>query len=179
MMLIGMALFRWGILSAKRSKAFYRRLVGWGFGVGILLALYGLETTLFHEWKWDYALFAGRIPNHLATIPMALGYIGLIMLWVKSNHWRFLRTCLANVGRVALTCYLGQTFLCLFIFYGLGLGLYGQFDFLEQLGVVLLISILQLFLASAWLNRFPYGPLEWVWRRLSTGFAKSRKSIES
>ncbi|MFT6381376.1 MAG: non-ribosomal peptide synthetase-like protein [Akkermansiaceae bacterium] len=179
MMLIGMALFRWKILSAERSKVFYRRMAGIGFGVGIPLALYGLETTLFHEWKWDFALFLGRVPNHLATIPISFGYIGLIMLWVKSGHWKFLRTCLANVGRVALTCYLGQTLLCLFIFYGVGLGLYGQFDYLEQFVFVVLLSILQLFLASAWLNRFPYGPLEWVWRGLSKGFAKSTPSIES
>ena len=179
MMLIGMALFRWGILSAERSEGFYRRMVGWGFGVGILLALYGLETTLYHEWKWDFAIFAGRIPNHLATIPMTLSYIGLMMLWVKSDNCKVLRSWLANVGRMALTCYLGQTLVCIFIFYGFGLGLYGQFDFFEQLGVVAVLCILQFFFANAWLNRFRYGPLEWLWRRLSTGVAKKRPTTES
>jgi non-ribosomal peptide synthetase-like protein len=174
MMLIGMALLRWKVLSAGRSLNFYRRLVWIGFGVGIPLTLYGLETTLFHEWKWDFAIFQGRIPNHLATIPMTLGYIGLIMLWVKSERFQLVQIWLANVGRIALTCYLGQTALCIFIFYGVGLGLYDQFDFLEQLGIVVLLCIVQLFFANAWLNRFRYGPLEWAWRRLSTGLVKPR-----
>lgn len=174
MMLIGMALLRWKVLSAERSLKFYRRLVWYGFGVGIPVALYGLETTLFYEWKWDYAIFQGRIPNHFATIPMTLGYIGLIMLWVKSERFQLVQTWLANVGRMALTCYLSQTFICIFIFYGVGLGLHSQFDFLEQLGFVALICILQLFFANAWLNRFSHGPLEWVWRHLITGFTKPR-----
>ena len=179
MMLIGMALFRWEVLSAARSEAFYRRLAVIGFGIGIPLALYGLETSLFNEWKWDYALFGGRIANQLATIPMVLGYIGLIMLWVKSGSSRILRGWLANVGRMALTCYLGQTLLCIFVFYGVGLGLYGQFDYLEQLVFVLILCLLQLFLANAWLNRFRYGPLEWLWRRLSTGVEKSNPNPET
>lgn len=179
MMLVGMALFRWGILSAGRSKIFYRRLAAIGFGVGIPLALYGLETSLYKEWKWDYALFVGRIPNHLATIPMALGYIGLVMLWVKSDHFSVFRSWLANVGRVALTCYLGQTLVCIFIFYGVGLGLYDQFDYLEQLGIVALLCIMQFFFANAWLNRFEHGPLEWIWRRLSMGKTKNSPSVES
>lgn len=174
MMLLGMALFRWGVLSAKRSRSFYLRMVCLGFGVGISLALYGLEDVLYHEWKWDFALFGGRVPNHLATIPITLGYVGMIMLWVQSGQHKVLRSWLANVGRVALSCYIGQTLLGIFIFYGIGLGLYGQFDYLEQLGVVVMLCILQLFLASAWLNRFRYGPLEWVWRRLSTGVRKPR-----
>ncbi|MEN8774467.1 MAG: Pls/PosA family non-ribosomal peptide synthetase [Akkermansiaceae bacterium] len=176
MMLIGMALFRWKVLSAGRSLRFYRRFVWFGFGVGIPVTLYGLETTLFHEWSWDFAIFQGRIPNHLATIPMALGYIGLIMLWVKSERLQQVQMWLANVGRVALSCYIGQTLICIFIFYGVGLGLYGQFDFLEQLGVVLLLWLLQLFFANALLNRFQQGPLESLWRRLSR--AKKPTSTE-
>ena len=98
------------------------------------------------------------------------------MLWVKSERLQLVQSWLANVGRTALTCYMGQTFICIFIFYGVGLGLHSQFYFLEQLGIVALICILQLFLANAWLNRFSQGPLEWIWRRLSTGFAKPRPS---
>ena len=172
MMLIGMAFFRWNILSAKRSARFYRRFVWIGFGLGIPLALYGLEGNLYNEYAWEYSMFLGRIPNHLATIPIAVGYVGLVMLWSQSNSWIHLRTVIARVGRVALTCYLGQTVLGIFIFSGIGLGLYGQADYLEQLGYVAVICILQIILASFWLNLFRYGPLEWVWRKPSTGVSK-------
>lgn len=169
MMLIGMAFFRWKILSAERSKRFYRRLAWIGFGVGIPLTLYGIETTLYHEWDWAFAMFLGQIPSHLAILPIACGYIGLIMLWAKSDQWKEFRLWLSNVGRMALTCYLGQTLICIFLFYGIGLGLYDQFDYMEQLGFVAIICLAQLFFANFWINRFQQGPLEWIWRRLSGG----------
>lgn len=179
MMLIGMAFMRWKILSAERSKRFYRRLAWIGFGLGIPLTLYGLETTLYHEWDWEFAMFLGQIPNHLATLPIACGYIALIMLWVKSDRGKDLRTWFSNVGRVALTCYLGQTLFCIFLFYGIGFGLYGQVDYLEQLGFVAIICLAQLFFASFCINRFGQGPLEWIWRRLSPGVAKPQPSPKS
>ncbi len=39
-------------------------------------------------------------------------------------------------------------------------------------GYVAVIGVLQLILASFWLNLFRYGPVEWVWRKLSTGVSK-------
>lgn len=177
MMLIGMALFRWNILSGKRGKCFYRRFVWMGFGIGIPLALYGIEGNLYNEYRWDYSLFLGRIPNHLATIPIAMAYIGLVMLWSQSNYWTSLRLGIAKVGRIALTCYLGQTVVCMLIFYGIGFGIYGEVDYLAQLVFVVVIGVMQILFASSWLNLFRYGPFEWLWRKLSTGVKKPPPSI--
>ena len=109
----------------------------------------------------------GRIPNLLATPLVVFGYVGLIMLWSRTPLWAGLQARLAATGRMALTNYIGQSLLGTFVFYGFGLGLFGSVNRIGQLGVVLLIWLLQLWLSPIWLRHFRYGPLEWAWRSLS------------
>jgi len=167
MMLIGMAFYTWGILTAQRRDDFYRRMLIIGFALGFPLSLLGLGLSISYEWHWQYALFLGRIPNNLATPLIASGYIALIMLWSRRPIWLPLRDRLAAVGRTALTNYIGQSLIATFIFYGFGLGLYGHVNRITQLFFILAIWALQLFVASWWLARFGYGPLEWLWRLLT------------
>lgn len=68
---------------------------------------------------------------------------------------------------MALTCYLMQSVICTLIFHGRGLGQFGYFSRPQQLGVVIAIWLLQLVFASWWLQRFRFGPMEWLWRSLS------------
>ncbi|KAA3659475.1 MAG: DUF418 domain-containing protein [Chloroflexi bacterium] len=167
MMLVGMAFYTWGILTAKRSDAFYIRMTQIGFGVGLPIVLVSLFQYTGHDWGALYSLFNGRIPNHIATPFIASGYIALIMLWSRSNTFASLRDKLAAVGRMALTNYIGQSIIGTFIFYGFGLGLFGTLSRVQQFLVILLIWAIQIRLSSWWLNHFQYGPLEWVWRMLS------------
>lgn len=167
MMMMGMACYTWGILTAKRSNRFYWMMVLSGFAVGLPMAVWGLLLNMNAGWAWDYSIFAGRILNNFATPFVAAGYIGGIMLWSRGTLWTGLRTRLAAVGRTALTNYIGQSILATTIFYGFGLGLYGTVDRITQLVVVLAIWLLQLWLAPWWLARFRYGPLEWLWRWLT------------
>ena len=167
MMLVGMAFYTWGILTAKRSDAFYTKMAWIGFGVGLPMVLISLFQYEVHQWDAWYSLFNGRIPNHIATPFMASGYIALIMLWSRSKIWVNFRDKLAAVGRMALTNYIGQSLIGTFIFYGFGLGLFGMLNRVQQFGIILLIWTFQIFFSSWWLSRFQYGPLEWVWRVLS------------
>lgn len=167
MMLVGMAFYTWGILTAKRSSTFYRKMVIVGFGLGLPLALISLYQYTAHDWHWSYALFVGRIPNHIATPFIASGFIGLVMLWCRSSYLANLRDQIASVGRMALTNYIGQSVIATFIFYGFGLGMFGSVSRIQQLLIIVLIWTIQIAFSSWWLSRFQYGPLEWVWRCLS------------
>ncbi|RMF48463.1 MAG: DUF418 domain-containing protein [Anaerolineae bacterium] len=167
MMLVGMAFYRWGILSAQRDARFYRRMAAWGFGLGLPLVGWGLFQYYAHHWEATYSLFIGRIPNHLATPLIASGYIALVMLWSRSTRGRGMQERLVAVGRTALSNYIGQSLLGTFLFYGWGLGLFARFDRLALMGFIAGIWALQLALAPWWLRRFRYGPLEWLWRSLS------------
>ena len=98
---------------------------------------------------------------------MALAYIGIIMLAVQKQWFATLQQKLAAVGRMALTNYIFHTLVCTFIFYGFGLGLYGQVEREGQLLLVLLIWAIQLWLSPIWLKKYRMGPLERVWRTLT------------
>jgi len=167
MMLAGMAFYTWGILTAKRSNAFYENMALVGFGIGLPIALLSLTQYTAHDWSASYSLFIGRIPNHIVTPFIASGYIALVMLWSRSDSFVGLRDRLAAVGRMAMTNYIGQSLMATFIFYGLGLGLFGTVSRVQQLLIVLFIWSIQIAFSFWWLDRFQYGPLEWVWRSLS------------
>jgi len=167
MMLVGMALYRWGVFGAKLSARIYRGMVWFGFGVGIPLCLIGLEYNLYNSWDWKLCYFYGRIGNFLGTGPVAIGYIGLVMLWCQNSQFPKLKARLTEVGRTALSCYIGQSLIATFIFYGFGLGLYGSVDYLLQLVFVVGIWIVQIILVQFWMKHFKQGPLEWIWRCLT------------
>ncbi len=167
MMLIGMALYSWGVLSGKREAAYYQRMVGVGFAVGFPLAALGWLLNSYFGWDWSYSLFFGRIFNNIATPFIDAGYIGLVMLWQKSARWPQLSARLAAIGRTALTCYIAHSVIATTLFYGFGFGLFGRVNRPMQLAVVLLIWSVQLMIAPWWLARFRFGPLEWAWRCLT------------
>ena len=167
MMLVGMALFRTGVLTAERSCDFYRRMLFVGLIIGLPLAITGLLLSIKSDWQWHYGILIGRIPNNIATPFVATAYLAAIMLWCQSSLWSKLREKLAAVGRTAFTNYIGQSVIATFIFYGFGLGLYGSFDRWQLLLVILVIWIIQLYGSHWWLQRFAFGPLEWLWRCLT------------
>jgi uncharacterized protein len=82
---------------------------------------------------------------------------------------RWLRP-LQAAGRMPLSNYLLQTVLASFVFYGWGLGLWNRAGpTLEIALAIALYLVVQLPLSVAWLARFRYGPLEWLWRRFTYG----------
>jgi uncharacterized protein len=73
----------------------------------------------------------------------------------------------ASVGRTALSNYLLQAIICTIVFYGHGLGLYGQIERKFQILIVISIWIFQLIITNIWLCYFRFGPAEWLWRSLT------------
>jgi uncharacterized protein len=74
---------------------------------------------------------------------------------------------LAEVGRLALTVYLGQTLIFSTLFYGYG---FGQVFRLGPVGVTawaLMIFAAQVVACQWWSSRFHFGPMEWLWRSLT------------
>jgi len=167
LMLIGMALFKWGALAAQRSKRFYWIMMGTGLGVGAPLVIYGILRDFAAGWSYDYSMFLGSQFNYWGSIPMALGYVAIVMLICKSGLWEKLVRRSAAVGRMALTNYLVQTIICTTIFYGHGLGLFGRVERPGQMAIVVGIWILQLVISPLWLRSFQFGPGEWLWRTLT------------
>ena len=97
----------------------------------------------------------------LAAVVLSLAYLSLVMLGAQRLGW------LAPVGRMALTNYLLQSLLWTWIFYGHGLGLWGQLPRWSHPLFVLAFFAVQVGFSHWWMARFRFGPAEWLWRSLT------------
>lgn len=167
MMLLGIALYKSGVITAQKSKEFYWRMTLLCFGVGLALILYGVYQNQHHGFDMDYSMYFGSLFNYVGSVFMALAYVGLVMLLVLAARFARLKTMLAALGKTAFTNYILQSVICTLFFYGFGLGFYGKLDRFQLLLVVFLVWLVQLILAPLWLRHFKFGPLEWLWRCLT------------
>lgn len=167
LMLIGMGLMKSGVFSGERSYRCYRRMVIGGYGAGLPLGLLSVQQLAAHDFDFIYTFTIGGYFNYFSGFFMALGHVGLVMLVCKAGLFRAFQRRLAAVGRMALTNYLMHTLLCTLIFYSYGLGLFGRLERFQLMGVVLAIWVLQLAVCRPWLERFRFGPAEWLWRSLT------------
>ena len=168
LMLIGMALFKLEILSALRTAAFYNRMILFGLLIGLPLVALSVVQNAMANWDPLYALMGpGMLYNYFGSLGMAAAYIGIVMRLVQLGRLGALMARLSAVGRMAFTNYILQSIICTFVFYGFGLGLFGHVDRAGQLAIVVAIWLVQLALSPIWLNRYRFGPLEWLWRSLT------------
>jgi len=167
LMMIGAALMKLGVLSGERSTAFYRNLMLAGYLLGLPLTIFSAVSLNAHAFDTLYMLRVGGIANYIGSLVVAFGHIGLVMLIVKSGVLRRLMERFAAVGRMAVSNYLMHSLVLTTIFYGYGLGLYGTIPRFWQMGFVVGVIALQLFLSTWWLSRYRFGPVEWLWRSLT------------
>jgi len=107
----------------------------------------------------------------IGVLPLSAGYVSLLaLLWLRGGGRRLLGAFIP-VGRMALTNYVAQSAMCMFIFRGVGLGLGGDVGPAVYLPIGLAIYALQVALSRLWLRQFQFGPLEWLWRTLTYGAA--------
>jgi len=160
MMLIGVALYRTGVVTGERPRGFYVRTARWGLGVGLPLSAAGLAIVAASGFSPDWAL-AGAAPNTLATIPLSLAYLSLIALWDRRAE-SGLRIRMRAVGRMALTNYLAQSVLGVIVLREL----LGTVDLSRSQIALFILGVwaTQLWWSQAWLSRFRFGPAEWLWR---------------
>ena len=100
---------------------------------------------------------------------MAFYALSVLRLLEHAGAARVLRP-FAFAGRMPLSNYLLQTLMASFIFYGWGLGYWGRATpGVETALAMSLFLVVQLPLSAWWLSRFRYGPVEYLWRRLTYG----------
>lgn len=166
LMLIGMGLYRLHWWRGEFSIAHYWRLARWLIPLGLLAS--GWMCWWFAASGFSVVSYFYLNAARLIVAPLlAIGYAALVILAVKRQMLPRLMRRLAACGRMALSNYVGASVLGTLLFTGVGLGLFGQLSRIEVLGVVALVWLLQIFGSRFWLERFRYGPLEWVWRSLA------------
>ncbi len=166
MMMLGMALYKWGFLDGRRSARVYALTAAGCILPGLLLAWRGTQHLERIRFAMPERAFADMW-NYVGAVFASVGYAALLILLVKLNAMGFLRRALAAVGRMAFTNYLMQSILTAVLFLGAGFGLAGELDYAEQLIVVGAIWAAELIWSPVWLSRYRFGPFEWVWRSLT------------
>ena len=159
MMFIGMGLYANGMLiHANASGVLFKRSL-FLVALGALLSGVGLAWTATQNFS-PTAIVQGNIANTVGTVPMALGYLGLLMWWNEKTSGVLINRIRA-LGKTALTNYIGQTVVCVVLASLL------PNEWLSRTTVFLLIIVIwwaQLYLAEKWLKRYRFGPLEYLWR---------------
>lgn len=172
MFLLGFYAYRRKVFQNLSShQPFIRRVLVYG----LILGLVGNVT--FAAFAGAEAVFppspagiVGVITYAFGVPALALALVALVAtLWQRapSSHGRRLLASLAPVGRMALTNYLMQTVICVFIFYGYGFGQFGRFGATTATLIALAIFVFQILMSALWLKYFSYGPMEWIWRQLT------------
>ena len=169
-MLFGMAALKSGYLTGQWSDADYRRAAIRGYAVSLPLYL----VLIWLIFRNDFSVLALMSFAMAATVlvrPFMIPAVAalVILLTRKSGG---LTQRIAAAGRAAFTNYLGTSIIMTGLFYGWGLGLYGELGRAQLWLIVIAMWVLMLAWSKPWLDRFEYGPLEWLWRSLARGSAQ-------
>jgi uncharacterized protein len=169
LMLIGMALFKSGMLrgdwSLDRLARWRNRCLGIGIAANLVLLAWqfasGLDPIVLL-----FATFGASVPF---DVIMTMGYAALFMGLAQRYATAPLIARFAATGRAAFTNYLGTSIVMTFVFYGWGLGQFGSWSRFGIYALVLAAWAVMLLWSKPWLDRYLYGPLEWLWRTLARG----------
>jgi len=129
----------------------------------------GLPLNVIYAFAFSSESWLHTLSDTVSILPLSVGYASLFcLIWISPSGPKLLHH-FAPVGRMALTNYVGQSVICTLIFYGTGLGLGGKMGPTLYLPIGFAVYLFQVIASRVWLNRFQFGPLEWLWRMLTYG----------
>jgi uncharacterized protein len=138
-----------------------------GIPVGLVVSAVGLYLAYQHNWNGVYVLGIGTKFNYIGSVPMALGYVSVLILVHKKVVFRSLQNRLMAAGRIAFTNYIFMSVVGFILFTGVGFGLMETFNRIEMLLTSIAIWMVMLWMSPIILAKFKYGPLERFWRYLT------------
>lgn len=168
LILLGMGLYRAGFFEGRidRRRVLWWSIAGIAAGGAATLAL-GLRE-MREGLTYFGTIWTIMGVTMLPRLPMILGLAGLLTL-ADGRAAEWLGGRVRAAGRMAFTNYLATSFAMLWVFHGFGLGLFGELNRLPLYAVAAGMGALMLAWSKPSLDRFNYGPLEWLWRCLTYG----------
>ena len=166
-MLIGMALYGYGLFDGRLERRLLLRW-GWiGFLSGLALSVPLGLLALREGFPFYLTRFVFDDIGQLPRLPMTLGLAALLAAWAPRAARTRLGGRIVAAGRMAFSNYVGTSALMMLIFRHWALGFYGELTRAQLLMPTVLGWVLILAWSKPWLARFRYGPLEWCWRCLT------------
>ncbi|TQR17507.1 DUF418 domain-containing protein [Psychrobacillus vulpis] len=161
-------LFLFGMAAAKGNMFTKPHLEQKWYKVGALLLPIGIGlksvSILLQENAWSSILL------NVGAQLLSIGYIAAFSILFVSLSKSVVFRGFESVGKLSLTNYIMQTVLCTSIFYGYGLGLFGDFGMVNSIILGLVIFALQCVCSTLYLKKFNRGPLEYI-LRMGTNFS--------
>lgn len=112
----------------------------------------------------------------LLNAGMTIFYITGIALLMLKPKWHSRLAPLSYIGKMGLTSYLTQSLFGVLIFFHFGLGLFLLTSPSMNILICCTIFAAQIAFCKFWLQRFNYGPIEWLWR--SATYLKWQKLVK-
>ncbi len=148
-----------------------RGVLRWCLVPGLACAMFAATVdalTPGRATKTPLAL-AGSAAYEVARPLLSLGYMAVLTMLSFKPGWQPWLGRLGWVGRMPLTNYLMQSVMGTTLFYSFGFRLFGRVGPALGLLVSLAIFGVQVIYSRWWLERFRFGPLEWLWRAITYG----------
>lgn len=168
-MLLGMALYKTGLLRGALGLPFYQRLAVVGLAVGLIVNAFEITMKTKSGFALPWTSGFSVVTNDLGRVAMALGWASVVAIVCLRGWLGRIRVGLAAVGRMALTNYILQSVMGLAIFHSIGLGLWNELPRHQLYLVVLAEWVVAVVFSVYWLRHHRFGPLEWLWRTLTYG----------
>lgn len=177
LMLLGIALYKWGFLTMKWTQAQYIKTIWIGYGIGLPLVIFSFvyNTIHFHNVESALAFFEKHPINWVALIYdfqrilIMMAHVALVIVLYQKGLFSWLMKGWRAVGQLAFTNYVMHSVICTLVFFGYGLSQYAEWEYFQLYYLVVGIWIFQLLISPIWLKYFLFGPLEWLWRCLTYG----------
>ena len=167
MFVLGLWAVRSGIVqspAAHRATLVRWSVLGWSIG----LPMNVLATWALHQGPYlppSFAGLVGVVGQAIGVPLLAIAYATTVGLLVVDG--RRVLNMFAPLGRMALTNYLMHSIVCVVLSYGFGFGLWWRVGTTTALVIALTVIAVQIPLSAWWLARYRFGPVEWIWRRLT------------
>jgi uncharacterized protein len=180
--LLGMWVWRAGIVQRlDEYRPTLKRVCAWCLPIGLVIGAYvATVVALMPQGRVSLWIWFARVLWLPGAHVLAAGYVsGLALIFLNDRRRHYLLP-FAAVGRTALTNYLMQSIICTLFFYRYTTGLYGRIGPAIGLIPTFVIFGAQIWLSNWWLERYRFGPMEWLWRGMTYGtFPAMRKDDPS
>ena len=131
------------------------------------MAITGFSQNQLGIEVFSWQTFFQMAALNIGSVLLSLAYVAAITLFSQSETGKRILAPLAPVGRMALSNYLMHSIVMTTLAYGYGFGLFGQVGLAAGFGMAVILYAMQIPLSRWWLNRFNFGPFEWIWRTLT------------
>jgi uncharacterized protein len=151
---LGMLAWRSGVFS--RPSEHKAKILG----LGCLLGAIGGAITLANE---------SGIFSNLTPVCLSLAFAAIVLYAVEFTRVRTFLRIFTAIGRMAFTNYIAQSLIFGFVFFGYGLGQFGDLRPAPVFVLGIGVYLTQVLLSRFWLCHYRFGPIEWCWRTLMYG----------